>query len=224
MIECMKYSIGSSGIVERPALAYTVDKRDHSIQERCNLRSTCLMIKNDILKVTDAAYTYLKEHPRCIDDYPCVKLDVSYQYASTHIRPVVLGCKLGVFFDESVKGPRGGGASRFEKLIQDKVVREIEKLYQPVGKLFNGHFSLPARISRDYHLGSVDVSYARIDASPAEHGFIFLDLIINRQWHRLLFEADPDYVINRRILLPFVRAVSGGQVEFTWSTVSNQLT
>ena len=150
--------------------------------------------------------------------------------AATH--PTTAGRRAGVTMpDFLVSGKRG--RSRKEMLVQHRVVTEFRS-WRERDKAANGESS--QYVSRGWkraangsapsygedcvNLGAVDRSYARIENNPFVDGEIVLRMVIQGQWHRLIFDFDNKRFTEGKVALPVIKVEDGTPV-FIFTVVTD---
>ena len=125
------------------------------------------------------------------------------------------------------------GRSRKEWLLRYNVVTS-HRSYQERVKAANGESSKyvsqgwkrtvdasAPTYGEDYvNLGSVDKCYAAIENSPFTDGEIILKMVIQGEWHRLIFDFDNKRFTEGKVVLPIVK-VQDGQPVFIFSVVTD---
>ena len=126
---------------------------------------------------------------------------------------------------------QGKGFSRFEKLYQDRVIREIrswkERIlavekqsskYVSQGWNRTANATIAVSLEPKFSLSSVDKSYAYINNNPYEDGFIELYMKINSEWKILYFHFDKErFSGSYKISLPDV-TIQEGKIKFHFAT------
>ena len=125
------------------------------------------------------------------------------------------------------------GRSRKEKLLQHNVVASCRS-YQERVKVANGDSSkyvsrgwkrtasttAPA-YGEDYvNLGAVDQCYAAVENNPFADGEIILKMVIQGEWHRLIFDFDNKRFTDGKVTLPVIK-VENGQPAFIFTVVTD---
>jgi len=125
------------------------------------------------------------------------------------------------------------GRSRKEMLVQHRVVTEFRS-WQERDKAANGESakyvsrgwkrtangSAPS-YGEDYvNLGAVDKCYAVIENNPFVDGEIVLRMVIQGQWHRLIFDFDNERFTEGKVTLPVIKVQDGAPV-FIFTVVTD---
>ena len=125
------------------------------------------------------------------------------------------------------------GRSRKEKLLQYNVVTSCRS-WQERAKVANGES--PKYVSQgwkrtadksaptygeDYvNLGAVDKCYAAVEGDPFTDGEIILRMVIQGEWHRLIFTFDNKRFTEGKVTLPVIKA-ENGQPVFIFTVVTD---
>ena len=142
------------------------------------------------------------------------------------------GRKAGITMPDFLSSGRTG-RSRKEKLLQYNVVTSYRS-YEERVKAANGDSSKyvsqgwkrtvnasPPSYGKDYvNLGTVDRAYARIENNPFSDGEIVLKMVIQGQWHRLIFDFDNKRFTEGKVTLPVIK-VENGQPVFIFTVVTD---
>ena len=146
--------------------------------------------------------------------------------------PAVAGRQAGVTMPDFLATGKSG-RSRKEWLLRYNVVTS-HRSYQERVKAANGESSKyvsqgwkrtvdasAPTYGEDYvNLGSVDKCYAAIENSPFADGEIILKMVIQGEWHRLIFDFDNKRFTEGKVVLPIVK-VQDGQPVFIFSVVTD---
>ena len=125
------------------------------------------------------------------------------------------------------------GRSRKEKLVQHNVVASCRS-YQERVKAANGESSRyvsqgwkrtvdasAPSYGEDYvNLGAVDRAYASVENDPFTDGEIILKMVIQGQWHRLIFDFDNKRFTEGKVTLPVIK-VQDGKPVFIFTVVTD---
>lgn len=125
------------------------------------------------------------------------------------------------------------GRSRKEKLFQYNVVSSFRS-WQERDKAANGESSkyvsqgwkrtvdgsAPSYGGDYVNLGAVDRAYAAIENDPFADGEIVLKMVIQGEWHRLIFNFDNKRFTEGRVTLPVIK-VENGQPVFIFTVVTD---
>ena len=150
----------------------------------------------------------------------------------TAAQPAMAGRMAGVTMPGFLVSGKSG-RSRKEMLVQHRVVTEFRS-YQERVKAANGESSKyvsqgwkrtanPAAPSYgvDYvNLGAVNKQYAAIENDPFADGEIVLKMVIQGEWHRLIFNFDNKRFTEGKVTLPVIK-VEGGQPVFIFTVVTD---
>ena len=125
------------------------------------------------------------------------------------------------------------GRSRKEMLVQHRVVTEFRS-WQERDRAANGESS--KYVSQgwkrtvdasapgygvDYvNLGAVNKQYAAIESDPFADGEIVLKMVIQGEWHRLIFNFDNEMFTEGKVTLPVIK-VENGQPVFIFTVVTD---
>ena len=151
---------------------------------------------------------------------------------ATATAPAVAGRQAGVTMPDFLATGKSG-RSRKEWLLRYNVVTS-HRSYQERVKAANGESSKyvsqgwkrtvdasAPTYGEDYvNLGSVDKCYAAIENSPFADGEIILKMVIQGEWHRLIFDFDNKRFTEGKVVLPIVK-VQDGQPVFIFSVVTD---
>ena len=135
----------------------------------------------------------------------------------TATAPAEAGRQAGVTMPDFLVSGKSG-RSRKEKLVQYNVVASFRS-WQERDKAANGESSkyvsqgwkrtvngsAPSYGGDYVNLGAVDGHYARIENNPFADGEIILRLVIQGQWHRLIFDFDNDRFTEGKVTLPIIK-------------------
>ena len=147
-------------------------------------------------------------------------------------QPTTAGRRAGVTMPDFLVSGKSG-RSRKEMLVQHRVVTEFRS-WQERDKAANGES--PKYVSQgwkrtvdasapgygeDYvNLGAVNKQYAAIENNPFADGEIVLKLVIQGEWHRLIFDFDNDRFTEGKVTLPVIK-VDDGQPVFIFTVVTD---
>ena len=147
-------------------------------------------------------------------------------------QPTTAGRRAGVTMPDFLVSGKSG-RSRKEMLVQHRVVTEYRSWQERV-KAANGESS--KYVSRgwkrtvdasapsygeDYvNLGAVNKQYAAIENNPFTDGEIVLKMVIQGQWHRLIFNFDNERFTEGKVTLPVIK-VQDGQPVFIFTVVTD---
>ena len=147
-------------------------------------------------------------------------------------QPTTAGRRAGVTMPDFLASGKSG-RSRKEMLVQHRVVTEYRSWQERV-KAANGESS--KYVSRgwkrtvdasapsygeDYvNLGAVNKQYAAIENNPFTDGEIVLKMVIQGQWHRLIFNFDNERFTEGKVALPIIK-VQDGQPVFIFTVVTD---
>ena len=152
--------------------------------------------------------------------------------AVTATAPSEAGRRAGVTMPDFLVVGKSG-RSRKEKLLQHNVVASCRS-YQERVKVANGDSSkyvsrgwkrtasttAPA-YGEDYvNLGAVDQCYAAVENNPFADGEIILKMVIQGEWHRLIFDFDNKRFTEGKVTLPVIK-VENGQPVFIFTVVTD---
>ena len=150
----------------------------------------------------------------------------------TATAPAVAGRRAGVTMPDFLASGLTG-RSRKERLVQYNVVASFRS-WQEREKAANGESSkyvsqgwkrtangaAPA-YGEDYvNLGAVDKQYASIENNPFFDGEIVLKMVVQGQWHRLIFDFDNKRFTEGKVALPVIK-VEDGQPVFIFTVVTD---
>lgn len=125
------------------------------------------------------------------------------------------------------------GRSRKEKLVQHNVVASYRS-YQERVNAANGESSkyvscgwkrtvnaaAPSYGEDCVNLGAVDKWYAAIENNPFADGEIVLKMVIQGEWHRLIFNFDNERFTEGKVTLPLIK-IKDGQPVFIFTVVTD---
>ena len=147
-------------------------------------------------------------------------------------QPTTAGRRAGVTMPDFLVSGKSG-RSRKEMLVQHRVVTEYRSWQERV-KAANGESS--KYVSRgwkrtvdasapsygeDYvNLGAVNRQYAAIENNPFADGEIVLEMVIQGQWHRLIFNFDNERFTEGKVTLPVIK-VQDGQPVFIFTVATD---
>ena len=149
----------------------------------------------------------------------------------TAVQPATAGRRAGVTMPDFLVSGKSG-RSRKEMLVQHRVVTEFRS-WQERDKAANGESSkyvsqgwkrtvdtsAPSYGEDCVNLGAVDKQYAAIENDPFADGEIVLKIVIQGQWHRLIFDFDNKRFTEGRVTLPVIK-VEDGQPVFFFAVVT----
>ena len=138
--------------------------------------------------------------------------------------PAEAGRRAGVTMPDFLVSGKSG-RSRKEMLVQHRVVTEFRS-WQERDKAANGESSKyvsqgwkrtvdasAPSYGEDYvNLGAVNKQYAAIDNDPFADGEIVLKIVIQGQWHRLIFNFDNKRFREGKVTLPVIKVEDGEPV------------
>ena len=147
-------------------------------------------------------------------------------------QPTTAGRRAGVTMPDFLVSGKSG-RSRKEMLVQHRVVTEFRS-WQERDKAANGESSKyvsqgwkrtvdasAPSYGEDYvNLGAVNKQYAAIENDPFTDGEIVLKMVIQGQWHRLIFDFDNERFTEGKVALPIIKA-EGGQPVFIFTVVTD---
>ena len=147
-------------------------------------------------------------------------------------QPTTAGRLAGVTMPDFLASGRTG-RSRKEMLVQHRVVTEFRS-WQERDKAANGESSKyvsqgwkrtvdasAPSYGEDYvNLGAVNKQYAAIENDPFADGEIVLKMVIQGEWHRLIFNFDNKRFTEGRVTLPVIKAENGEPV-FIFTVVTD---
>ena len=150
----------------------------------------------------------------------------------TATAPAVAGRQAGVTMPDFLSSGRTG-RSRKEKLVQYNVVTS-HRSYEERVKAANGESSKyvsqgwkrtvdasPPSYGEDYvNLGAVDRQYAAIENDPFTDGEIILKMVIQGEWHCLIFDFDNERFTEGKVTLPLIK-IQDGQPVFIFTVVTD---
>ena len=147
-------------------------------------------------------------------------------------QPTTAGRQAGVTMPDFLVSGKSG-RSRKEMLVQHRVVTEFRS-WQERDRAANGESakyvsqgwkrtvdaSAPS-YGEDYvNLGAVNKQYAAIENDPFADGEIVLKMVIQGQWHRLIFNFDNKRFTEGRVTLPVIK-VEDGEPVFIFAVVTD---
>lgn len=150
----------------------------------------------------------------------------------TAAQPATAGRRAGVTMPDFLVSGKSG-RSRKEVLVQHRVVTEYRSWQERVNaakgesskyvsqgwkRTVNG--SAPSYGVDYVNLGAVDDHYARIENDPFADGEIVLKMVIQGQWHRLIFNFDNKRFRDGKVTLPLIK-VEVGQPVFIFTVVTD---
>jgi hypothetical protein len=147
-------------------------------------------------------------------------------------QPTTAGRRAGVTMPDFLVSGKSG-RSRKEMLVQHRVVTEFRS-WQERDKAANGESSkyvsqgwkrtangsAPSYGEGYVNLGAVDKCYAVIENNPFVDGEIVLRMVIQGQWHRLIFDFDNKRFTEGKVTLPVIK-VESGQPVFIFAVVTD---
>ena len=147
-------------------------------------------------------------------------------------QPTTAGRQAGVTMPDFLVSGKSG-RSRKEMLVQHRVVTEFRS-WQERDKAANGESSkyvsrgwkrtanaAPPSYGGDYvNLGAVNKQYAAIENDPFADGEIVLKMVIQGEWHRLIFNFDNKRFTEGKVTLPLIK-VQDGQPVFIFTVVTD---
>lgn len=150
----------------------------------------------------------------------------------TATAPAEAGRQAGVTLPDFLVTGKSG-RSRKEKLLQYNVVaayRSYEERVKAASGESSKHVSKGWKrtvsaaaplYGEDYvNLGAVDGHYARIENDPFADGEIVLKMVIQGEWHRLVFGFDNKRFTEGKVTLPVIK-VENGQPVFIFTVVTD---
>ena len=151
---------------------------------------------------------------------------------ATATAPAVAGRQAGVTMPDFLATGKSG-RSRKERLVQYNVVTSCRS-WQERAKVANG--KSPKYVSQgwkhtadksaptygeDYvNLGAVDKCYAAVEGDPFADGEIILRIVIQGQWHRLIFTFDNKRFTEGKVTLPVIK-IQDGEPVFIFTVVTD---
>ena len=152
------------------------------------------------------------------------------RFAAT--QPTTAGRRAGVTMPDFLVSGKSG-RSRKEMLVQHRVVTEFRS-WQERDKAANGESSKyvsqgwkrtvngsAPSYGEDYvNLGAVNKQYAAIENDPFADGEIILKMVIQGEWHRLIFDFDNKRFTEGKVTLPVIK-VQDGQPVFIFTVVTD---
>ena len=150
----------------------------------------------------------------------------------TATAPAVASRRAGVTMPDFLASGRTG-RSRKERLVQYNVVTS-HRSYEERVKAANGESSKyvsqgwkrtvdasPPSYGEDYvNLGAVDRQYAAIENDPFTDGEIILKMVIQGEWHCLIFDFDNERFTEGKVTLPLIK-IQDGQPVFIFTVVTD---
>ena len=150
----------------------------------------------------------------------------------TATAPAVAGRRAGVTMPDFLASGRTG-RSRKERLVQYNVVTS-HRSYEERVKAANGESSKyvsqgwkrtvngsAPSYGEDYiNLGAVDRQYAAIENNPFHDGEIILKMVIQGEWHCLIFNFDNKRFREGKVTLPLIK-IQDGQPVFIFTVVTD---
>ena len=147
-------------------------------------------------------------------------------------QPATAGRQAGVTMPDFLVSGKSG-RSRKEMLVQHRVVTEFRS-WQERDKAANGKSSKyvsqgwrrtvdasAPSYGEDYvNLGAVNKQYAAIENDPFADGEIVLKMVIQGEWHRLIFNFDNKRFTEGRVTLPVIK-VEDGEPVFIFTVVTD---
>ena len=147
-------------------------------------------------------------------------------------QPTTAGRRAGVTMPDFLVSGKSG-RSRKEMLVQHRVVTEFRS-YQERVKAANGESSkyvsqgwkrtvdasAPSYGGDYVNLGAVNKQYAAIENDPFADGEIILKMVIQGEWHRLIFNFDNKRFTEGRVTLPVIK-VEDGEPVFIFAVVTD---
>ena len=147
-------------------------------------------------------------------------------------QPTTAGRRAGVTMPDFLVSGKSG-RSRKEMLVQHRVVTEFRS-WQERDKAANGESSkyvsrgwkrtanaAAPSYGEDYvNLGAVNKQYAAIENDPFADGEIVLKMVIQGEWHRLIFNFDNKRFTEGRVTLPVIK-VEDGEPVFIFAVVTD---
>ena len=148
------------------------------------------------------------------------------------VQPAVAGRQAGVTMPDFLVSGKSG-RSRKEKLLQYNVVT-THRSWKERANAANGESSKyvsqgwkrtvdasAPSYGVDYvNLGAVDKQYAVIENNPFTDGEIVLKMVIQGEWHRLIFSFDNKRFTEGKVSLPLIK-IEGGQPVFIFTVVTD---
>ena len=150
----------------------------------------------------------------------------------TAVQPATAGRQAGVTMPDFLVSGKSG-RSRKEMLVQHRVVTEFRS-WQERDKAANGESSKYVSqgwkrtvngsapgYGEDYvNLGAVNKQYAAIENNPFADGEIVLKMVIQGEWHRLIFGFDNKRFTEGKVTLPVIK-VENGQPVFIFTVATD---
>ena len=147
-------------------------------------------------------------------------------------QPTTAGRRAGVTMPDFLVSGKSG-RSRKEMLVQHRVVTEFRS-WQERDKAANGESSKyvsqgwkrtvdasAPSYGVDYvNLGAVNKQYAVIENDPFADGEIVLKIVIQGEWHRLIFNFDSKRFTEGKVTLPVIK-VEDGEPVFIFTVVTD---
>ena len=148
------------------------------------------------------------------------------------VQPTTAGRRAGVTMPDFLVSGKSG-RSRKEMLVQHRVVTEFRS-WQERDKAANGESSKYVSqgwkrtvngsapgYGEDYvNLGAVNKQYAAIENNPFADGEIVLKMVIQGEWHRLIFGFDNKRFAEGKVTLPVIK-VENGQPVFIFTVATD---
>ena len=146
--------------------------------------------------------------------------------------PAEAGRQAGVTMPDFLVSGKSG-RSRKEMLVQHRVVTEFRSWQERV-KAANGESakyvsqgwkrtvdaSAPSYGGDYVNLGAVNKQYAAIENNPFTDGEIILRMVIQGEWHRLIFNFDNKRFTDGKVTLPVIK-VENGEPVFIFTVVTD---
>ena len=147
-------------------------------------------------------------------------------------QPTTAGRQAGVTMPDFLVSGKSG-RSRKEMLVQHRVVTEFRS-WQERDRAANGESakyvsqgwkrtangSAPSYGVDYVNLGAVNKQYAAIENDPFADGEIVLKMVIQGEWHRLIFNFDNKRFTEGRVTLPVIK-VEDGEPVFIFAVVTD---
>ena len=179
-------------------------------------------LASEIRDISGYATFVVRNDEALVDELECIAVT----------QPAVAGRRAGVTMPEFLVSGKSG-RSRKEMLVQHRVVTEFRS-YQERVKAANGESAKyvsrgwkrtiddsPPSYGGDYvNLGAVDKWYAAIENNPFSDGEIILKMVIQGEWHRLIFNFDNKRFTEGRVTLPVIK-VEDGQPVFIFTVATD---
>ena len=198
--------------------SHVLDLNGELLDDTCVLASLACEVRD-----VSAYATYLVRNDEALGD----------ELASvTATAPAEAGRQAGVTMHDFLASGKSG-RSRKEKLVQHNVVASFRS-WQERDKAANGESSKfvsqgwkrtvdksAPSYGEDYvNLGAVDSAYALIENNPFADGEIILRMVIQGQWHRLIFDFDNKRFTEGKVTLPVIKT-QGGHPVFIFTVVTD---